>query len=70
MVVWEENEAFRGSIRRITPTAASNIPKNLTDRALSVPTAELTITVNIGIVTASREVFDADVSDKPVINKS
>src|SRR5205814_9203865 len=70
IVVCDENEALRGSIRSRTPIAAAAIPAILIRLSFSVPIIELTVSVKIGIVTARREVFDAFVSDRPVIKKS
>ena len=64
-VVSEENEAFRGSISKITPTAARTIPTTFTERSFSTPRIAPTVRVKIGIVTESSEAFDALVSDSP-----
>jgi len=69
-VVSDEKDAFRGSIRRTTPIAAKAMPANFASVNFSVPRIAPTASVKIGIVTASNDVFDAFVRDKPPINRS
>lgn len=69
IVELDENEALRGSIRTRTPAHASMTPITFARRRRSAPKKELKASVNIGIVAARREVFEAVVSERPEMNK-
>ena len=70
IVVWDENEALRGSMSRTIPAAARIMPAILIHVSFSNPAMDPTVKAKTGIITANREVFEAVVSHKPEMKKS
>ena len=65
VVVSNENDAADGFSSKVTPIAARMIPDTVAVRNLSLPATALTISVKIGIVTASNDAFAALVNESP-----
>jgi len=70
IVVCDEKDAFRGSIRNITPPAARIMPMIFAVVSYSNPAIEPTVSAKTGIKTAKREVLDALVSESPEIKNN